>query len=440
MKHNVVVTGLGLVTPLKPFKGVDVFWKALCSGEDAVKRMPPPMLDLGKEWLTARIDIPGKFGNINPEDKILFIAEEAMRMAMEDAGLKGENPPTSPFAKGGLLKFPPLLKGGRGGFFKIGLSLGTVLGNVLFKERRLMREFSPLSRGDEGVCPPLWKRGVRGDFQKKNINKKESLSYITSYLASKFNLNGFCITVSTACASGTDAIGIASRKIAAGKADIMIAGGADVLSDFAITGFHVLQALTGEIVRPFDKNRSGLALGEGAAFIVLESEEHAAGRGAKIYGRILGYASRSDAHHLTGPHREGRGLADAMDQALSGAKIDPHEVNYINAHGTGTLYNDLMETKAIKKVFGKTAYDIPVNSTKSMLGHSFGAAGAIETICCLLSIKNKRIHPTINYSEKDPECDLDYVPNASRRHEVNIAMSLSSGFGGQNSVIIAGGV
>ena len=221
-----------------------------------------------------------------------------------------------------------------------------------------------------------------------------------------------------------------------GNADVMIAGGLDVLSDFAIAGFHSLQAFAKDKVRPFDRNRSGLALGEGAAFAVLESEEHARARGKGTYGKVAGYAARSDAHHLTGPHREGRGLAEALRTAVTEAGVHAGDIDYINVHGTGTVYNDLMETKALKSAFGKTAYDIPLSSTKSMLGHSFGAAGVIEAICCLLSMKTGKIAPTINYHDSDPECDLDYVPNTVREHAVNIAASQSAGFGGQNSVII----
>ncbi len=389
LKNTVVVSGIGIITPLKPFMKVDDFWDALCSGEDAIKRTSPPMLDIDRKWLMAGIEQSCFPSGINAENKFQFIAEEALCMAMKDAN---------------LLEYR-----------NAGISIGTVLGNVLVKERRL----------------------IEGKKQKGTDNgDKESLSYIASYLAAKHNLNGPNITVSTACASGTDAIGIAARKIMAGKADIMFAGGVDVLSDFALMGFHSLQALTEEKVRPFDKNRTGLALGEGAAFVVLESEKHAIQRGAKVYGRVVGYASRADANHLTGPHREGRGLADAICQAISEDNLTQTGVDYINAHGTGTLYNDLMETKAIKKVFGKRAYSIPVSSTKSMLGHSFGASGAIESICCLLAIKNSTVPPTINFSESDPESDLDYVPNTSRRHKVTIAMSLSAGFGGQNAAIL----
>ncbi len=383
MKKPVVVTGIGLVTPLSPFGTIEDFWTSLCSGNDAVRRMSSPMLDMGREWLMAGIDTP----HVQPEEKFIYLADYAIRMAIEDAQLGDRN---------------------------AGLSVGTVLGNILSKQRRMM---------DVGNGP------------KREL---ESLSYLVPYLAEKHELGGPRFTISTACASGTDAIGVAARQIVLGKTDVMIAGGVDVLSDFALTGFNSLQALTEKKVRPFDKNRSGLALGEGAAFLILESEEHAKQRGAKIYGKVLGYSSRLDAHHLTAPHREGRGLAAAVEQALLQADLSPAGIDYINAHGTGTVYNDLMETVVIKKVFGEAAYMIPVSSTKSMLGHSFGAAAAIETICCLLSIKNKRIPPTINYEERDPECDLDYVPNESRQRDVRVAISLSAGFGGQNSAIIVG--
>ena len=387
-----MVSGIGVITPIKPFTSIDEFWNALCLGEDAVKRMKPPMLDLGREWLMASIDLSEISSTISLEEKFQFLAERAFEMAVEDAQLHE--------------------------YSNVGLSVGTVLGNVLLKEKNLIK--------------------YKGKKISKSENGDDSLSYIATHLATKYHLNGPNITVSTACASGTDAIGIAARMILTGKADIMIAGGVDVLSDFAITGFHAFQALTDEKVRPFDKKRNGLALGEGAAFVVLESEKHATQRKANVYGKFLGYASRSDASHLTGPHREGRGLIDAISQTIIQADIKPDDVNYINAHGTGTIYNDLMETKAIKKVFGKIAYDIPISSTKSMLGHSFGAAGVIEAICCLLSIKTGVISPTINFEERDPECDLDYVPNISMKHQVKIALSLSAGFGGQNSAILFG--
>lgn len=394
MRENIVITGIGIVSPLRPFKGTDCFWQALCSGEDTIKVMKPPFLDLG-EWPMAAIDIGAFPEQINMKDKIGFMAEEAMEMAIADSGLDMTS----------ILNER-----------KAGLTVGTVLGNILHKEAQTL---SPDNDPGEEVT-----------------GYDDSLSGMASGLALKYALNGPVFTVSTACASGTDAVGIAFRKIISGRADIMFAGGMDILSDFAIAGFNSLQAITADRVRPFDRNRNGLALGEGAAFMVLESEKSALRRKAEIYGRVIGYAARSDANHLTGPHRDGRGLASAIQSAISDAQISNYRIDYINAHGTGTAYNDLMETKALKSAFGNLAYDIPVSSTKSMLGHSFGAAGVIEAICCLLAIKEGTIPPTINYLDKDPECDLNYTPNVAVKKSVRTSMSMSAGFGGQNSVIL----
>ncbi|MEN8264676.1 MAG: beta-ketoacyl-[acyl-carrier-protein] synthase family protein [Nitrospirota bacterium] len=399
MRENIVITGIGILSPLRPFEGTGSFWQALCSGEDTIKIMKPPFLDLGK-WPMAAIDTGAFPEQINMEDKIGFLAQEAMKMAIADSGLD----------------MTSILNE-----CKAGLTLGTVLGNILYKEART-------------ISPDLTKGG--NNRVEDITGYDDSLSGIASGLALKHGLNGPVFTVSTACASGTDAVGIACRKIISGRADIMFAGGMDILSDFAIAGFNSLQAITTDKVRPFDRNRNGLALGEGAAFMVLESEKNALRRKAEIYGRVIGYAARSDANHLTGPHRDGRGLASAIQAAISDAQIPNNRIDYINAHGTGTPYNDLMETKALKSAFGDLAYDIPVSSTKSMLGHSFGAAGVIEAICCLLAIKDGIIPPTINYHDKDPECDLNYTPNVAVEKSVRTSMSMSAGFGGQNSVIL----
>lgn len=387
MTRSVVVTGIGIVAPLRPFEGVEAFWSALCAGEDAIRKRPLPLLDIEGAWPMAAIDTAGH-GPVAPEDRLLFFAAAALRDALDDACLNEAERSAA------------------------GLFLGTVLGNVLVKEKRLLA----------------------GSAREE----RESLSSVAPHLAAQQGLRGPVMTVSTACPSGTDAIGIAARKIESGAAEIMIAGGADVLSDFALIGFHALQALTADRVRPFDRRRSGLALGEGAAFLALEAEDHAERRGARPWGRVLGYASRSDATHLTGPHKEGRGLAAAIEAALAGAAFAPEGVGYINAHGTGTPYNDLMETKAIKRIFGTAAYRIPVSSTKSMLGHSFGAAGVIEAACCLLALRSGLIPPTINYGEPDPGCDLDYVPNRARGARIEAALSLSAGFGGQNAALLLG--
>lgn len=389
MKTSIVVTGIGIVSPLRPFEGTDHFWSALCSGEDSIKTMKPPLLDLGREWLMAAIDESAFPVEVHKEDKAEFLAQEAVSMALNDSGLDIS------------------LTGSHAG---AGLVLGTVLGNILKKELHMIT--ADINRNDE------------------------SLSSIAHWLALRHHLKGPVITVSTACASGTDAVGIAARKIASGKADVMLAGGVDVLSDFAIAGFNSLKAITEDKIRPFDKNRSGLALGEGAAFLVLETSKHARERGAGIYGRVAGYAARSDANHLTGPHRDGRGLTEAIKSAVSDSETAPEEIDYINAHGTGTLYNDLMETKAIKSALGASAYKTSISSTKSMLGHSFGAAGVIEAICCLFAMKTGTVPPTINFQEEDPECDLDYTRNVAGKKDIRVSMSMSAGFGGQNSVLI----
>lgn len=401
MRERVVATGIGTITPLRPFQGLEQFWNALCAGEDAIKLSVPPFLDLGQQWPMAAIERSAFPIEIRTEEKAGFLAEEALKMAIHDSALDV----ATSFNRD-----------------RAGIVIGTVLGNILFKEVKM--------------SAPAF---MRTDNENKNRQKdvySDSLSSLASGLADRYRLLGPVITVSTACASGTDALGIAAGKIRTGQADIMIAGGIDLLSSFALAGFHSLQALTHDKVRPFDRNRNGLALGEGAAFIVLESEKHASKRDAPIYARVSGYATRADANHLTGPHREGRGLSAAIRGAFFDGEMDFSELDYINAHGTGTPYNDLMETKAIKNVFGDMAYRIPVSSTKSMLGHSFGAAGVIEAICCLLAIRTGVIPPTINFNERDVECDLDYTVNGAAEKKVRVSMSQSAGFGGQNSAIL----
>ncbi|MBF0568091.1 MAG: beta-ketoacyl-[acyl-carrier-protein] synthase family protein [Nitrospirae bacterium] len=384
---GVWVTAMGLVAPLRPFDTIDAFWGALTSGEDSIKLQAPPLLNEKKEWLTASIETGQA---LRPEDKFFYIAEAALKMAIGDSGLSA-----------GKLQGADLI-------------IGSILGNVLSRERQL----------------------IDGNIQHRTA--EASLSYPVRYLGQRFAIGGRLSAISTACASGTDAVGIAARSIATGEAEVVIAGGIDVLSDFALAGFNLLQALTEDKVRPFDKKRTGLALGEGAAFLVLEAERHALARGAKCYGRVLGYASRADASHLTAPHREGRGLASAITAALSQSGLRQYDINYINAHGTATVYNDLMETKAIKLALGEAAYTTYVSSTKSMLGHAFGASGVIEALCALMAINTGVIPPTINYRYPDPQCDLNYVPNTAKATPVGAAMSLSAGFGGQNAAVIFG--
>jgi 3-oxoacyl-[acyl-carrier-protein] synthase II len=264
-------------------------------------------------------------------------------------------------------------------------------------------------------------------------------------LASHYEFTGPQVTVSTACTSGTQALGVAYQKIQWGEADAMLSGGCDSLIDpLMLTGFSLLGALSkrnddpSHASRPFDLHRDGFVLGEGAGMLVLEEYEHAKARHATIYGEVMGYASTSNAYRLTDSPPDGQGAYLSMKNALADARVAPEEVGYINAHGTSTHQNDKSETAAIKRCFGDYAPRVPISSTKSMMGHLVNAGGAVELIICLLTIMNGVLTPTINYEVPDPECDLDYVPNVSRRQNVDRALSNSFGFGGINATVVVG--
>ncbi|MDE3091379.1 MAG: beta-ketoacyl-[acyl-carrier-protein] synthase II, partial [Chloroflexota bacterium] len=228
-----------------------------------------------------------------------------------------------------------------------------------------------------------------------------------------------------------------------GDVDVVVCGGTEAcLAPLAVAGFNNMGAIStrndepAKACRPFDATRDGFVLGEGAGILVMENADHARARGAKIYGEIIGYGTSADAHHVAAPDAEGEGIGRAMQWALKRAKIEPTQIDYINAHGTGTRLNDSIETNAIKQVFGEAAYNVPVSSTKSMIGHTLGGAGAIESIICLKAMQEDILPPTINYSTPDPACDLDYVPNAARAKKVNVAMTNSIGLGGHNASVI----
>jgi len=263
-------------------------------------------------------------------------------------------------------------------------------------------------------------------------------------IAQQFQCLGPNLTVTTACAAGTQGVGEAAEHIRRGVADLIITGGTEALiKDFAIGGFASMKALPCNYndrpeaaSRPFDANREGFIFSEGAGSLVLESLEHAQERGARIYAEVLGYASSSDAYHIAIPDPSAAGAVRAMRWALADAGITPDQVDYINAHGTSTPLNDATETKAIKQVFGESAYNVVISSTKSMLGHAMGASGALEAIVCTLTIHDGWIAPTINYETPDPECDLDYTPNQARQQAVNITLSNSFGLGGQNACLV----
>jgi len=266
------------------------------------------------------------------------------------------------------------------------------------------------------------------------------------FVAEKYQVRGHNGTICTACAAATQAIGDATEVIRRGAAEVMITGGTEsMVSRTMLAGFVAMRALPTNYnddperaMRPFDANREGFVGSQGGAMFILESLAHAQSRGARIYAEVLGFGTSNDAFHMIAPDPEGSGAALAIRRALADAGVGPEAVGYINAHGASTPLGDVAETKAIKAAYGKHAYEIPVSSTKSMIGHLMGATGAVEAIACVMTLNEGIIHPTINYETPDPECDLDYVPNEARRAEVKVAASNSFGLGGQNAVLVLG--
>jgi 3-oxoacyl-[acyl-carrier-protein] synthase II len=255
-------------------------------------------------------------------------------------------------------------------------------------------------------------------------------------LAEILGLGGPVLTLSSACASGTAATGMAADCIRRGECDVMLACGVEILSRFVVSGFWLLRALASGPVRPFDRRRDGLALGEGAGVLVLEERDHALERGARVLAEVMGSGSSGDAHHMTGPSPTGDGMVRAIRGALQDARLGAEAVGFISAHGTATPYNDRMESIAIKRVFGERAFRIPVISIKPIVGHTLGASGALEAILSIKVLREGIVPPTINYREPDPECDLDYVPNRARSHAAGCAMSCSSAFAGHNATLL----
>jgi 3-oxoacyl-(acyl-carrier-protein) synthase len=398
MTDAVVVTGLGVISPLNPDGDRERFWSSLCAGTTSVGQIRSFDASAYPCRVAAEVSRESLREAGAETEPALSMAGAAFQLALDHAGMRtdGSDP-------------------GRAGVI-----VGTVLGGTVSGERYLRAK---TASEDEVV------KGL----------EQYPLRRIAASLARKAGFSGPVLTVSTACASGTDAIGIGYRKIASGCADVIVAGGVDAICEFSFSGFCALKVLTPDAVRPFSRNRRGLALGEGAAFLVLERETTAAQRGATVLGHVAGYASRSDAVHLTAPHREGRGLSAAAVAALRDGGCGPHEIEYVSAHGTGTLYNDWMETKAIKSALGDHARAVPISSVKAALGHAFGAAGAMEAAVCLLAIRDGIVPPTANFEEPDPECDLDFVPNLARRVTVRTALSVSAGFGGQNAALLIRG-
>src|SRR5712691_10564654 len=308
--------------------------------------------------------------------------------------------------------------------FRVGVAMGTGIGG--FDD---MTE-GAISFATKGRLNPLYAPMIIPNMAAASV-------------AMAFHLRGPNTTVTTACAASTHTIGDAARMIQHGDADVMLAGGSEAsLCEVGIASFNAIRALSTrneapeKASRPFDRDRDGFVPGEGSGILILESQEHATNRGARIYGEILGYATTNDAFHQVAPDATGEAPAKAVSLALQDAGIQPQDVDYVNAHGTSTRLNDAGETKALKIALGEHARKVAISSTKSMIGHLLGAAGAVEAIATLLTINRGIIHPTINYENPDPSCDLDYVPNTARRQDVKVAISNGFGFGGHNAVVV----
>jgi len=397
--RRVLITGLGAVTALAP--NAAGTWNKLISGVCGISAIDlfdtsgyrvrigaqvtnfkPPLLCVSSRQLR-RLSRCDRFG--------LSATEEAFRDAK--INLSAENRE------------------------RIGICLGGGAGGVLLAEKYRRKIF-------------------QGQQAKPSMLLPFATCSTADCIASAYNISGPRSTIATACSSSATAIGYAADIIRQGRADLMVTGGSESLCELTFGGFNAMRLLDNNPCKPFDRGRNGLSLGEGAAILILEESNRALMRKAEVYGELMGYAITGDAHHMTSPAPDGRGAASAMQKALERCNLKPAQVDYINAHGTGTLINDAAETNAIKKVFADHAYKIPVSSVKSMVGHCLGAAGALEAFATVLTVKHSVIPPTISYETSDPECDLDFVPNKARPQSVTYAMSNSFAFGGNNTTLV----
>ncbi|MBI4338913.1 MAG: beta-ketoacyl-ACP synthase II [Chloroflexi bacterium] len=406
-RRRVVVTGMGAVTPLG--LSVDAFWRNLVAGRSGI----------GPITLCDPTDFPCRIaGELKDFDPSQFVpAKEARRMARFTQ---------LAVAAAGMAVEDAHLNVDRADRARVGVVLGN--GNGGFPTI------------DEAMRVLVEKGGLRiSPFFFPMILPNMAAATVSRLLGAK----GYSSTVATACAASTQSIGDAVEVIRRGAADVMVAGGTEAgISPLGLAGFCVMRALTSRnedpqaASRPFDAQRDGFVPGEGAAILILESQEHALARGAAILAEVAGYSATSDAYHPVQPEESGEGAARTICLALEDAGVTPAEVHYINAHGTSTPLNDAAETKAIKLAFGEQAYRVPISSTKSMIGHALGGAGAMEAVACVKTILEGVIHPTINYQYPDPDCDLDCVPNQARKKDVRVVLSNSFGFGGQNACLV----
>ncbi len=409
MNNRVVITGLGPVTPIGT--GKNKFWQSLIKGKCGIDRIsyfdtenfPTKIAAEVKDFdYTNYISVK----EANRMDKSTQFSVVAAMLALEDSKLKITEKDS----------------------YSTGVIIGSGIGGIgtFEKQHKILLEKGP------GRVSPFFV-----PMMISNISAGE--------IAIKIGAKGPNGVITTACASSTHALGIAFKLLQQGDAQIIISGGAEAaITPMALAGFCKMRALSTQndhpknASKPFDKERDGFIMGEGAGILILETLQHAKERNADIYAEIFGFGMTADAYHITAPAPEGEAASKAMEIALKDAKIKPSRIDYINAHGTSTPLNDKLETLAVKRVFGEQAYDLKISSNKSMTGHLLGASGGVEAISTALTIKNDIIPPTINYNSPDPECDLDYVPNKSEKKIVDYAISNSFGFGGHNGVIVLG--
>lgn len=423
MRRRVVVTGIGCITPIG--NDVNSMWKALQEGRNGVglithfdaSRFPTKFAAEVRNFeFDSLVDDPSRFADAG---RNIRFAIGAAKQAVSDSGIhdaRSLNPA------------------------RFGVYLGAGEGQQDFQQFMTLVANSQKD-GSEINLEQFTREFLLSMNPRFELELEPNMP--AAHLSSLFNAQGPNLNCLTACAASSQAIGEAAEIIRRNDADVMLSGGAhSMIHPFGVTGFNLLTALSERndspqtASRPFDLNRDGFVLGEGAGMLILEELEHAKARGAKIYGEIRGYGSTADAYRITDIHPEGRGAISCIKMALEDAEINPEEIGYVNAHGTSTKVNDQVETMAIKGGLGEHAWKTPVSSIKSMMGHLIAAAGSVEAITCLLAIRDGVLPPTINYETPDPDCDLDYIPNVARESRIKAALSNSFGFGGQNVSLI----
>lgn len=422
-RRRVVVTGIGCVTPLGT--SVEELWGNLKEAKSGVgyttifdaSSFPTRIAAEVKDWDVTEVGEDAE--RWKHRGRHSRFAAGAARKAVDDSGIEDTGlDPT-----------------------RFGIYLGSGEGQQDFDT--FTRMMIAALEGGELDIARFTAKGL--ELLDPMVELEQEPNMPAGHLAAMFNAQGPNANCLTACAASSQAVGEAVEIIRRGDADVMLSGGThSMIHPFGVTGFNLLTALSTrndeptKASRPFDRGREGFVLGEGASMLVLEEEEHARKRGAKIYGEVLGYGTTADAYRITDTHPEGRGAISCIKMAMADAQLNLDRVDYINAHGTSTQVNDRVETLASKEVFGERAYKIPMSSTKSMMGHLIAAAGATELIVCLMAMRDNVLPPTINYEDPDPDCDLDYIPNEAREAPCNIALSNSFGFGGQNITLVVG--